>query len=106
MPSLVWACQIAPLLTALAAPPPPDQPPGAPPLTLEVIRVDPQRGADCPTANQVTSAINARLPGMIGDATATDSGKPARLVLTQLGPNATRVELISAGGAPVLERTL
>ncbi|HEX3698945.1 MAG TPA: hypothetical protein VH374_26485 [Polyangia bacterium] len=106
MPSLVWACQIAPLLTALAAPPAPDQPPGSPLAKIEVIRVNAQRGADCPTADQVTSAINARLPGMISDSTATDGGKPARLVLTQLGPNATRVELISAGGAPVLERTL
>ncbi|HEY2900695.1 MAG TPA: hypothetical protein VGL59_08980 [Polyangia bacterium] len=104
MPSLAWACQIAPLLTALAAPSPPDQPPGA--LALEVIRVDPQRGADCPTASQVTSAINTRLPGMIGESAAADGGKTARLVLTQLGPNTTRVELVSAGGAPVLERTL
>jgi hypothetical protein len=108
---LAWAFAMAPLLGLAAAKlQPADQPPAsARPtngLALTVIRVDPQPGLDCPTAGQVTAAINGRLPGMVRP-DAADAGVPtARLTLTQVSPNAIRVELVAATGASVLERTL
>ncbi|MEA2696455.1 MAG: hypothetical protein QOI66_726 [Myxococcales bacterium] len=116
---LAWAFAMAPLLALAAAklqpadlPPPPAAPPSpAAPrpttgLALTVIRVDPQPGIDCPTAGQVTTAINDRLPGTVRPDAPDAGGPTARLVLAQVSPNAIRVVLIAATGAPVLERTL
>jgi hypothetical protein len=114
---LAWAFTMAPLLALAAAKlQPADLPPPPPPVatsprptnrpTLTVIRADPQPGVDCPTAGQVTAAINDRIPGMVRPDAADAGGPTARLMLTQVSPNAIRVELIAATGAPVLERTL
>lgn len=73
---------------------------------LTVIHVNPQPGVDCPSAAEVTKAIDDRVPGAVSATIPNSGGAAARLVLTPVGPGAIHVELVSATGASVLERTL
>jgi hypothetical protein len=99
----------ASLLSVLAAPLPPAAAPAtldSPGLNLEVVTIDAAAGA-CPSAGEVTGALNARIPRLtIGASDPADGGSASvRLTLTH-GDGALRVELIDPRGTVTLERTL
>jgi hypothetical protein len=103
----------ASVIALLAAPQPPaaaSPTPDNPEFNLEVVTVDAVAGA-CPSATEVTEALNARIPrlagiGPAGSAPAGGDRTAVRLTLTHGDEGSLRVELIDPRGAVALERTL
>ena len=82
----------------------PTSAPADPPV--QVIRVGPATGTECPSVEEVAKAISDRPPDAGAPAAAAENTRPARLELTQVSPGTIRIELIASSGTTILERTL